>query len=335
MPEIIPNLVSTIIPVYNRATLLPHAVRSVLNQTYRPIEIIIVDDGSTDDTPGVAQKLANEFPEEIRFIRKTHRGAGPTRESGRLLARGEFIQYLDSDDLVLPQKFEIQVRALKRHPECGATYGPMRLTSLDGKIVADPAKWTGEGRTSLFPALLVDRWWSTNTPLLRRTLCDAVGPWSDLPYSQDWEYDARIGSLGTRLAFCPETLAVVRVHSANRQTGHGRWLQPPDRVEFLSRLYRYACQAGVKRQTPEMRHFSRWAFLNARECGALGDAESARRCWEIAVDAAGKISIDMKAYRVCARLIGWRLTGKLANPMIRILGVKPGTNTMKLSWMEK
>src|SRR6185503_20150635 len=97
------GLVSTIIPVYNRAVLLREAVASVLSQTYRPIELIVVDDGSTDDTPRVADELGETHPQEVRVIHQSNTGPGLAREAGRHSALGEFIQYLDSDDLILPE----------------------------------------------------------------------------------------------------------------------------------------------------------------------------------------------------------------------------------------
>ncbi|MGD0948065.1 MAG: glycosyltransferase family A protein, partial [Candidatus Binatia bacterium] len=101
----IPGLITTIIPVYNRPQLLRQAVASVLAQTYQPIEIVIVDDGSTDDTPQVAETLREQHPDEVAVLRQPNRGPGPAREAGRRAARGEFVQYLDSDDLLLPDKF--------------------------------------------------------------------------------------------------------------------------------------------------------------------------------------------------------------------------------------
>src|SRR5688500_1554911 len=92
--KIIPNLVSTIIPVHNRAAMLVEAVNSVLAQTHRPIEIIVIDDGSTDDTARVADDLASRHPNEIRVIHQQNTGAGLAREAGRQMANGEFIQYL-------------------------------------------------------------------------------------------------------------------------------------------------------------------------------------------------------------------------------------------------
>src|SRR5262245_54314926 len=83
------GLVSTIIPVFNRARMLKEAVSSVLEQTYRPIEIIIVNDGSIDETAKVADLLASENPDEIRVVHQSNTGPGLAREAGRKQARGE------------------------------------------------------------------------------------------------------------------------------------------------------------------------------------------------------------------------------------------------------
>src|SRR2546430_2424646 len=124
------GLVSIIIPVFNRAAMLREAVGSALAQTYRPIEVIIVDDGSTDDTARVADELAGD---EVRVIHQPNGGPGAAREAARQIARGEFTQHLDSDDLLLPRKLEVQVAALRAKPECGAAYGWTRSRGRDGR----------------------------------------------------------------------------------------------------------------------------------------------------------------------------------------------------------
>ena len=118
--EIVPGLVSTIIPVKNRADMLRRAVDSVLAQTWRPVEIIISDDGSDDDTRELGPALVAAHPGVVHYIWNPNRGAGVAREAGRQLARGEFIQYLDSDDTLWSRKFEVQIAALRAQPECGA-----------------------------------------------------------------------------------------------------------------------------------------------------------------------------------------------------------------------
>ena len=112
-PAPVAGLVSTIIPVHNRSRLLREAVASVLEQDHRPIEIVIVDDGSSDETGAVADGLARTHPETVRVLHQPNGGPGAARQRGLDHSRGEFVQYLDSDDLLLPGKFSAQVEALR------------------------------------------------------------------------------------------------------------------------------------------------------------------------------------------------------------------------------
>lgn len=104
-----PPLVSVIIPTYNRVRLLPAALESVLGQTYSPIEVIVVDDGSSDETP----ELLRSYGDRIRVLRQANAGPSTARNRGIALARGEIIAFLDSDDQWLPTKIERQVASLE------------------------------------------------------------------------------------------------------------------------------------------------------------------------------------------------------------------------------
>lgn len=328
------GLVSVIVPVYNRAHILPEAVDSALAQTYPHVEIIISDDGSKDDTRAWVQGLMERIPDRVRYVRNDNAGPGPAREAGRQLARGEFIQYLDSDDLLLPRKFELQVAALRARPECGVAYGCTRLATMDGQVLADPFKWTGRALPQLFPALLVDRWWCTHTPLYRRSVTDAVGPWSSLRYSQDWEYDSRVGSLGTPLVFCDQPVSVHRQHQGTRQTGHGKWLDPAGRVVFFRSLWAAATRAGVLADDPESRHFSRWVFRHARECAASGEEAAARKLLDLAADVAvGRSKGECAVYRKASDWLGWHRVSVWSEAARRWRGGSKGGDSLPQSWM--
>lgn len=313
----IPNLVSVIIPVYNRPKMISEAVESVLAQTYRPLEIIIVDDGSTDDTPRVVEELVRQNPEEIRFLRKPNSGPGPTREMGRLAARGEFIQYLDSDDLLRPNKFAVQVRALQEHPECGVAYGYICVHPFNRPPMEKPFKGSGEARPELFPWILADRWWNTDAPLYRRSVCDAIGPWSDLRWSQDWEMDGRVGALRTKLVHTPEFVCDERHHDGVRQTSAADWTQPErlrSRLRFLTMMLGHAEKAGVTADTPQRQHFTRWVFALARQCAAAGHSVETWQAFALAERAAGdcqSVRRGFTAFRRLASIFGVRLTGRL------------------------
>lgn len=111
--------VSVIIPTYNRASLCEHAVKSVLDQTYPDFEVIVADDGSTDDTSRVIGHLSDK----IRYLGLDHQGRSHARNQAIALAKGEYIAFLDSDDVFLPNTLETQVEYLDRNPDYGMVYG--------------------------------------------------------------------------------------------------------------------------------------------------------------------------------------------------------------------
>jgi cellulose synthase/poly-beta-1,6-N-acetylglucosamine synthase-like glycosyltransferase len=122
------NWVSVIMPTYNRASFIVKALDSVWRQTYRPIELLIVDDGSTDDTKSVVLEWANNHNEDnlfiTRYIYQKNNGAPNARNKGVRNATGRYLQFLDSDDLLLPDKLYLQMNLIKREktPLCICDY---------------------------------------------------------------------------------------------------------------------------------------------------------------------------------------------------------------------
>jgi len=310
------GLVSTIIPVFNRSALLREAAASVLAQTYRPIEIIIVDDGSTDDTFQAVAALRAEHPSIVRYLRIPNGGPGVAREAGRVAAEGEFIQYLDSDDLLLPRKFELQVSGLRAHPECDVAYGRTRFYRAGDSPGESSWKRTGERIETMFPSFLQSRWWDTSTPLYRRTVTDRAGEWLTLRNEEDWEYDCRVASQGIRLHYCPEYVSDTRTHCGNMLSRGGRnAAKLHDRAEAHRLILGHAQRAGITCHTPEMRHFARELFLLARQCGAAGLFDEAQMLFELSRSASTpdrRRGLDFIAYRAAASVLGWSLAGRIA-----------------------
>jgi glycosyltransferase involved in cell wall biosynthesis len=295
--------------------MLREAAASVLAQTYREIELIVVDDGSTDETGAVADALAAKHPEVVRVIHQTNAGVGPAREAGRLAARGEFIQHLDSDDLLFPQKFEWQVAGLRAHPECGASYGWTRDRMPDGRLLDQPSRRTGERFESIFPAMLRSRFWQTTTALYRASVIHRAGAWLPLRNEEDWEYDARIGSQGVRLHYCEEWVSTTRHHDAGRLSDHG--MKPEvmrDRARAHVLIFEHARRAGIGPEVDEMKHFARELFLLARQCGDARLPAESKMLFEVARDASGpdRDRIQFRVYAAAARILGWSLTGRIA-----------------------
>ena len=320
---VIPGLVSTIIPVHNRAALLMEAVASVLAQSYRSIEVVVVDDGSTDDTSVAADDLAARHPEVIRVLHQRNAGPGLAREAGRKEAKGEFIQYLDSDDVLLPEKFALQVSGLRADPQCGVAYGYTRYRHADGRQEPQPWKGSGQRVDAMFPSFLISRWWDTPTPLYRASVCDAAGPWTDLRLEEDWEYDCRIASLGTRLHFSAVYVAEVRDHDQGRLC-RGEALDPArlrHRARAHGLIHAHARRAGIGPDMPEMQRFARELFLLARQCGAAGLGTESRQLFDLAKGASGAArsgGIDFRLYRTAAGILGWSLVGRLACSVDRL-----------------
>jgi glycosyltransferase involved in cell wall biosynthesis len=309
------GLVTTIIPVFNRPAQLREAVASVLAQDWRPIEVLVVDDGSIDDTLAVARELEQAHPGVVRVLTQANAGPGVARETGRRAARGEFIQYLDSDDVLLPGKFTAQVGALRVRPGRDVAYGMTRYRHADGHVEAAPWKGSGTQRDTMFPSFLNERWWDTPTPLYRAAICDKAGAWTDLRLEEDWEYDCRIASLGARLAWCPQFVCEVRDHDGGRlcrgEAIDARRLAHRARSHAL--VYGHARRAGIGTESAEMQRFARSLFLLARQCGAAGLVQESRELFALARDAAGarrSRAIDFRLYRAAASVVGWRAAGK-------------------------
>jgi glycosyltransferase involved in cell wall biosynthesis len=296
--------------------MLRQAIESVLAQTYRPIEIIVVDDGSTDSTVQMIEALTQQHP-ELRVLRRANGGPGLARETGRCAARGEFIQYLDSDDLLLPRKFEVQVTGLRANPRCGASYGKTRCYYVGQSPSGAPMRRTGEHIPAMFPAHLQSRWWSTSTPLYRRTVVDRAGPWTALRNEEDWEYDCRIASLGTLLHNSSEFVSDRRLHHEDSLSHNGSTdpQKLAERAIAHELILDHARGAGIAPDASEMQHFARELFLLSRQCGAAGLHTESERLFELARDASGSVRSqgwDFRLYGAAARSIGWTTVGKLA-----------------------
>ncbi|MFN7941368.1 MAG: glycosyltransferase family 2 protein [Thermoanaerobaculia bacterium] len=310
-------LVSVILPVFNRPVELRAAVACVEAQSYTNWEILIVDDGSTDETARVAVELATNQPDRIRVLQRANGGPGAARETGRLAARGDLLQYLDSDDWLAPEKLALQVEALERRPECGIAYGRCRETGPDGVALAHPERPSDRPLETMFPAFVEKRLWNTVVPLYRRELSDRAGAWLPLWQEEDWEYDVRIAALGPKLAFVDEVVAEHRQHGGARLSGtaHGDRERLGDRAEAHARILDHALSAGVSRESPEMARFARELFLLARQCGLAGLTNRSQDLFHLArrastPDRASRL--DFRLYAFAARSIGWRAAARLS-----------------------
>lgn len=127
-------MVSVIMPVYNNEKFVSQAVQSVLNQTISDLELIIIDDGSTDGTRNVIESFSDE---RIKYHYQENAGPGAGRNNGMSLSKGEFIAFIDSDDMYKPNKLERQIEFLKENPQYGLVYCEAEVIDAQGNFVAN------------------------------------------------------------------------------------------------------------------------------------------------------------------------------------------------------
>ena len=303
----IEGLVTTVIPVHNRPAMLREAVESVLNQTWRQIEIVIVNDGSTDDTPSVAADLQCRHPETIRVLRQDNAGPGPARQRGLEAARGEFVQFLDSDDLLLPDKCAIQVAGLRSDPDADIAYAKAYV-SENGIRLSTPGQRTGERFRTLFPALLREPIWPTMTPLYRYTALLRVGPWPRKRQLEDWEYDAQAAALGLKLHYDEVFVAETRNHTDTRLCHE--WRHDDEALREVASAHMavcaHACRAGIPYESPEMCRFARSLFTMARVTSARGLSSDAKQLLSLARTIAVSDRWQLRAFQLASTILGWQ-----------------------------
>ncbi len=130
--------VSVVISTYNRDWCLGATIESVLNQTYKDFELVILDDGSTDDSALIVEKY--KYDQRIRAFLESHQGASLARNRGIEKTRGQYVAFLDSDDLWLPDKLERQVEFLDQHPEIAFVHGSVEMMDTEGRFLPDDTK---------------------------------------------------------------------------------------------------------------------------------------------------------------------------------------------------
>jgi len=218
--------VSVIIPAHNYARYLSYAIESVRAQTWDDWECIVVDDGSTDETPELLARLTIEAPRLV-VVSQSQQGLSAARNAGLRKARGEFIQFLDADDLLLPTKLATHVQALQSDLDVDIVYGPTRYfddahpevsrTSFRGPEGPEPPPLPGRGN-AVIERFLAGNQMTVVAPLVRRSIFDAVGSFDErLRRMEDWDLWLRCAIAGYRFEFIPAPgpVALVRVHAAS------------------------------------------------------------------------------------------------------------------------
>ena len=233
------------IPCYNRATVVAETLQCVLHQSLPPDEIIAVDDGSTDHTIEVLQSLGPR----LRILRQNNAGPGAARNAGLAVASGEFVWFMDSDDLASLNKLEVQVRALEQS-EADVALCPWVKCRLDGSnAYAETHVLQQKGLPQQMARVLVSRWTVVlQSALFRRSLLTKAGPF-DPSYSvaEDQLFFLKCLLTGARAVHTPDCLVLYRTDGANKLTDKGCATERRfvDWARFLLEARRLCLEAGM------------------------------------------------------------------------------------------
>lgn len=298
-----PGVVSVIVPTYNRERLITSALDSVFTQTWRPIELIVVDDGSADETPIVLESWAARHRGEgfeVRLIHQLNQGAQVARNRGLSECTGEYIQYLDSDDRILQQKLSMQVECLRK---TGADYCYARTEGIDKYGACQGLQGQPECSSGSW---ILDRSWQTNSPLYTRQLCRSIGPWNEaLRVWQDYEYSARIKAAGFRGIFLATTQSQSVEHDGPSITRERAAVYVPAVLLAVESMLPLAPVTG-RRARIERNRLAQYLVMVALKYAKQPDADLPRLCISRAS------SIARGAVKLPIALVAW--TCKLLPP---------------------
>jgi len=210
----LPDLVSVIIPTHNRSALLKEAIECIFNQSYRPIECIVVDDGSIDDTKSCVESFNSNVADTLtlKYIYQINAGSQVARNTGTKACKGEFIQYLDSDDVLYPEKIEKQVSFMKNNTECDGVFGDWEKGDFKIKELVKAYE-----SNDMIDQLLNQKSIVNFAFLMRRRIISKIGEW-DVKIKRNQEIDFQVTGLieGAVYKYQPQNCGLWRIHNDER-----------------------------------------------------------------------------------------------------------------------
>jgi hypothetical protein len=264
-------LVTIVIPTHNYACYVGQAIRSALEQGYRPIEIVVVDDGSTDDTPAVLR----EFEGAIRVVRLEGLGVSAARNAGLAHARGEYVVLLDADDLLVPGGVAAQVAQFDHRPDIDAVLGEWYTYDVQCGTIS-------RSHSSLKDDDVLSHLLRTNivaTPsaiMLRRAAVGALGGFdTSFSFTADWEMWLRLAKQGCRFARVSAPVATYRIHGPSMTSNLDRAIR--DMTALLDRCFNDPALSEAMRAVEPQSRFGMMMYL-AELCLQQGDDQRGGEC---------------------------------------------------------
>ena len=315
------GVVSIIIVAYNNWPDLELAIQSALNQSYKRIEVIVVDNSSTDQT---AQLVPQLFAGRVRYLRQANTGEGGGRNAGYEIANGEFIQFLDGDDFLAPDKVEKQVAVLTAAPEIDIVYGNVRQFQTNAGPAVSKDYDTGDYPDILATLLSPEGNGAglvTHGMIFRRTALDRVGPWSEnepvshgsvITNMADQDYWLRAAWAGCRFRYCPDSWCFQRKRTGQLSANSRAVLNGMEQV--LTRAHGYITREPYRTAVSlRLSHTLFYLAVSERGPGVTLSLARLRKAREVS-----RRFVTRRAYA-----IGWLLIVTGVGPLIFSRFLKP------------
>lgn len=307
-----PPLVSILIPAYNAGKTIHECVESALRQTWQNVEVVVVEDGSSDETMTVLEGFKAD---NLHVYQQKNSGASSARNHALKMSKGVYIQYLDADDTIAPDKIEKQIKVLQSHPGSVATgsWGRFHDKPANAEFRKQPP-WRDFERAADFLRLLYQDHYMMHPAcwLVPRDVADAAGPWDErLSLDDDGEYFARVVLASTGIRFVEEARSYYRSGnpgSLSNLRGEKAW-----RSQFLSMELstRYLLDVDDSQETRKAvaNRYQRFVY----------------QCWpdmlELVRDAEDRVNelggadlepvLGGRVVNCMSRMVGWRLAKRL------------------------
>jgi glycosyltransferase involved in cell wall biosynthesis len=301
------NLVSIVIPCYNAEEFVGEAIDSALAQTYEPTEVIVIDDGSQDNSPGVVRS----YGDQITWRQQENQGAPAARNHGLRLASGRFVKFLDADDALYPEAVETQVEQTREiSDERAIVFGDGRLTDED-LTVTDTTNCRARRDGEDLIAYILRSNPQTSLPLHLRSLLEEVGGFDEqLPRAQEYDLHLRLALAGVGFRYRPAPVGMIRQHSrADRITNQTHLPAEPKRGRNRVRKIK---EAG-KLSEPVRRVMSKGAWQAGRTFLRQGRPHDAEKRFDLARELHSDcVAGASPAYKWCVGLLGPQIAERIA-----------------------
>ena len=310
-------VISVVIPVYNGEHTILNTIASIQQQTFSDFEIIVIDDGSTD---GTVERVNTVQDPRLKVFSYSNGGLPVARNRGISRSTGEFITFIDADDLWTPDKLELQLAALRQHPEAGLVYSWTASMDETGENFYPGISASYEG--NVYPQLLLTNFIASGSnAMLRRDVIDAVGEFdAELRSCEDWEYWLRIAA---RWPF-----AVVRKPQIlYRQTSGAM----SSKVEVMEKYYLIVLERAFAAAPPELQYLKNQSLAYEGQFVALV-------CLNRQASTEGaKIACQrlQKAIRLYPKILLQKKTQSLLIKLLLISLLSPGIATLVLQGISK